>query len=809
LKRVSIIAMIFFFYFCGNAQENCIDSLENKSYFLDRLFEKSDFQTSTPILTTDSGLLLNTGPYILRLNANKSIEWHKKIPKVRDLLFNLSDNSSIASFYYSPSGAPADREEGLVKLNADGSLKWAKQFANNGETYFLNASRGNNDDIIVITLNSFTGIFNLTIYDAELNTIKLQKSFLIQLASNYSKLYNIFLSIDKNTIFLGVPTEKKTQLRPYVTLQSYPLTLLKLDYTSGLLLDKRTLLFNDTIKLNDFSYREGIVNFNSKFELKNGKLFLVGTYAREFKGPLILHAIKIDTNLTKVQKSIYHYDTSHTNSRNTGNLTNSTSIGPNGNIVFSAIKDSLDPFGRVLSSNLSSVFAVDKELNIILEKNYDLQSTGLYVIGIGGININVSHIPFLVNNSKGFILYHSTARDNDSAIYVADFDIGLQSSNCFGTDASFITKSQAGYTILPNPIITEVAPTNLTITPYNLTAQNEPLYTRSFCKQVSICDSIKIIGNTTFCQSNTPHTFTAFKNRQCLRKISWLVDTAVMQIIGKATDSSVTVIFKKRYKGFIYAAIDGCIKKDSLFIEVFEPAKKLDLGADTMLCPGKTITIKPTKPFKQYKWNNNSTDSTLSVRQTGKYWLTAADSCGITYTDTINVLPLDATVNLIQQVPLCVTDTATFALAKQLYNLTWQPASFGNVGKNQLQLFPPYTTTFNVTANRFADCVVTSSVTIKVIFCDNSFYMPTAFTPNNDGLNDFLKPKITGQLLSYNFSIYNRYGQLVFTTTNINNGWDGTVNGIKQPMGSFTWKCSYQFKKENAKVKKGSVLLLK
>ena len=66
-------------------------------------------------------------------------------------------------------------------------------------------------------------------------------------------------------------------------------------------------------------------------------------------------------------------------------------------------------------------------------------------------------------------------------------------------------------------------------------------------------------------------------------------------------------------------------------------------------------------------------------------------------------------------------------------------------------------------------------------------YMPTGFTPNNDGLNDDIKPTITKEFSLENFSIYNRWGQKIFSTSQKNIGWNGKINGVEQNPGVYAW----------------------
>jgi gliding motility-associated-like protein len=79
-------------------------------------------------------------------------------------------------------------------------------------------------------------------------------------------------------------------------------------------------------------------------------------------------------------------------------------------------------------------------------------------------------------------------------------------------------------------------------------------------------------------------------------------------------------------------------------------------------------------------------------------------------------------------------------------------------------------------------CEQTDTVNIKV-YDGPAIYVPNAFTPNNDGKNDLLKPYYVGiKALKY-FSIYNRWGQLIFKTGDITKGWDGR----EAITGTYVW----------------------
>jgi gliding motility-associated-like protein len=102
----------------------------------------------------------------------------------------------------------------------------------------------------------------------------------------------------------------------------------------------------------------------------------------------------------------------------------------------------------------------------------------------------------------------------------------------------------------------------------------------------------------------------------------------------------------------------------------------------------------------------------------------------------------------------------------------------------------------------------TDEIIISEGVCTNMF--PTAFTPNNDGLNDVFKVLGGYGLQQFYLVIFNRWGQKVFETNDYTKGWDGTLNGKKQPAGLYSWRC--RLKKEDEDVleeKKGVVTLIR
>jgi gliding motility-associated-like protein len=75
----------------------------------------------------------------------------------------------------------------------------------------------------------------------------------------------------------------------------------------------------------------------------------------------------------------------------------------------------------------------------------------------------------------------------------------------------------------------------------------------------------------------------------------------------------------------------------------------------------------------------------------------------------------------------------------------------------------------------------------KTVFAAINIYVPRVFSPNNDGTNDVLKPILVGISTFHYFSVYNRWGNLIFTSQDPNQGWDGTFKGVAQPVETYLW----------------------
>jgi gliding motility-associated-like protein len=153
----------------------------------------------------------------------------------------------------------------------------------------------------------------------------------------------------------------------------------------------------------------------------------------------------------------------------------------------------------------------------------------------------------------------------------------------------------------------------------------------------------------------------------------------------------------------------------------------------------------------------------------------------------INAIVLHATNDtiIIKDQPLQLNVGAAYTGTSTL-NYNWSPAT----GLNDPAIAMPIAILqddqrYIVTVQTAEGCVAVDTVNVT-IFKGSAIYVPSGFTPNNDGLNDVLRPRYIGiRTLGY-FIVYNRWGQQIFTTASMTAGWDGTLKGALQE-GTFVW----------------------
>lgn len=269
---------------------------------------------------------------------------------------------------------------------------------------------------------------------------------------------------------------------------------------------------------------------------------------------------------------------------------------------------------------------------------------------------------------------------------------------------------------------------------------------------------------------------------------------------GNATTAVISVINKNTILFGNDFALDDIFfapftfKRDSVNITVDKSATVS--SANESVCPGKSVQLNATGAVN-YSWTPAAGLSSTSIPNpvaspviTTEYYVTGTSTNNCTAKDTVlvTVNPLPKVIASKSNDIGCASDKSTLN-ATGARSYSWAPAiNLSDPFIANPVASPTDTTQYIVTGTDVNGCVNKDSVTINVSKTGQSLYlMPTAFTPNGDGINDCYGIRFWGAIQQLDFSIYNRWGERIFHTNSPSECWNGIYKGIKQDPGVFVY----------------------
>ena len=287
-----------------------------------------------------------------------------------------------------------------------------------------------------------------------------------------------------------------------------------------------------------------------------------------------------------------------------------------------------------------------------------------------------------------------------------------------------------------------------------------------------------------------PFTFVIARNGQSVDTIFTDEETYSLEV----SESGIyTLLEVKNFK------CSGVVSGDA---EITKPVSfSFDLGKDKEGCPGETFILDATHPDAiSYIWQDGSIDSIYEASQEGWYKVSLANEFGCIETDSVfvSLLPVLDNLDLGEDLNLCNVEQlvleASMANADQYI---W------NTGSDKSSITVTQSGDYSVTVSNVCD---TLSDEINIVFRKGfegeAFQIPSAFSPNGDGLNDVFIPFVHSDAIvnSLLFKVYDRWGNPVFETGKVNTGWDGLKDAIDAELGVYVW-----FLKANVQVCEGRI----
>ncbi|MCY7352654.1 MAG: T9SS type B sorting domain-containing protein [Cytophagaceae bacterium] len=267
-----------------------------------------------------------------------------------------------------------------------------------------------------------------------------------------------------------------------------------------------------------------------------------------------------------------------------------------------------------------------------------------------------------------------------------------------------------------------------------------------------------------------------------------------------------------RDRFFTVSYRDKCfaLRRDSVYVRVQTPPK-LRLGGDRQVCEDKPIELVPTltPAFGQtsYRWSTGDTTQRLKPLQSGRYALKVkAGVCQLSDSVQVTIHPLP-TLETIPELE-CLRDQPLTLDARASgpgLRYQWLPG-----GSTSPSLIASTAGRYDVRIQTDFGCAANRSITVRDD-CPPQVFIPDAFSPNGDGLNDQWEWKNTDELDS-RLTVYDRWGEVLFSTENSQQRWDGTYQGLPCPTADYVFRLDFRLRRKPDGewfVKRGRVTLFR
>ena len=227
----------------------------------------------------------------------------------------------------------------------------------------------------------------------------------------------------------------------------------------------------------------------------------------------------------------------------------------------------------------------------------------------------------------------------------------------------------------------------------------------------------------------------------------------------------------------------GCQAIDSLEVK----QGNLELGPPIVKCENEFQFLEVPDTLNNIHWQGFSPGAEIVVKQSGVYHVNAYyGSCLLTDSIQVTFQPLPIHPHL-QDTAICFIDFPqgwTLEAGDNQYTYDW------STGDNAPSITVDLPGVYSVDITTQDQCTLSDTVEISNL-CTSSIFFPNSFTPNSDGINDVFQAY--GRFVpEYELQIFDRWGELIFSTTDFAEGWDGTYNGKEAPVGVYVWSARYR-----------------
>ncbi len=289
----------------------------------------------------------------------------------------------------------------------------------------------------------------------------------------------------------------------------------------------------------------------------------------------------------------------------------------------------------------------------------------------------------------------------------------------------------------------------------------------------------------------------------------WMADTAPGVIFDSNPVTSVMPL-----ETTTYTVLNGDETASITVTVQTEP--EVVLAEDVNICSGETKELDATPmnstETASFEWIDGSTQATFEAESGGIYWVDVTMN-GCTFRDSIELIEVAEFIfELGEDRTFCQGTSIVFDYEPSVVpgsglEFLWQD------GSTEPKLTASISGTYSLTVSN-ACFSKSDEVMLESIPCGCLVTFPSAFSPNEDGINDSFQPASNCEISNYKLSIFTRYGNEIFTSNDITSGWDGMIDLEAADLKTYVWVATYQITPRVGEtpedvIQKGTVLLLK
>ncbi|MET0465133.1 MAG: gliding motility-associated C-terminal domain-containing protein [Chitinophagaceae bacterium] len=291
----------------------------------------------------------------------------------------------------------------------------------------------------------------------------------------------------------------------------------------------------------------------------------------------------------------------------------------------------------------------------------------------------------------------------------------------------------------------------------------------------------------------------------------YFADAACTTPLANASSLSTSGTYYIR--GFI--APGGCQTDVRPVSVVLSASPSITIANVAAICRGEAVTLTASSPGNTITWQNIGTGNSVIVQPqaTTSYTAVATNAAGCSVSATVQVQVRDFRMSLTANTNPIMPGmmlTLTSGANSSYQVIGWKPAANFSAQTAIAQSFiiKDSAQTFAVIGRSADGCLDTVRLLVELEPGGKDFFIPNAFTPNNDGKNDTFKP-YGSSIKSIEMRVFNQWGELVYQTTDVNKGWDGLFKGKAQPVGVYPYGIKVTFLDNTTVTKRGTVNLVR